>query len=270
MPDFRLLQLSDLHVSRDADSRIRGIPTQITLEEVVDWLREEESRVDRLVITGDITNDEHPDSYTAVRGLLEPWLDRLAIVPGNHDDRSVMREVFGDVIDAQSPEIAPKDDRINFSFHCGSWLCIGLDTHLNGKVPGRIGEPQIHWLRDRIAEHSSDPMILFCHHPPVDVGSNWLDRIGLTDRELLRDVLDEFSTVRFVCCGHVHHEFSGQAGSAQVVTSPSTGLQFNPVGDSVVVAADAPGYRVIELTGQEIASQVVRMPKVRFVPQDAS
>jgi len=267
MADLRLLQLTDLHVFREPESTLKGIPTRDTLQEVVQWIQQHESQIDRLIITGDHTHDEHDDSYAAVRSLLEPWLDRLAIVPGNHDDRSVMRTVFGDVIAARCETTVADDDRITFSFHCGSWLCVGLDTHWPGEVAGHCGNPQIRWLRDRLAAHSPDPAIVFCHHPPVSVGSNWMDMIGLTDRDLLLDVFEEFASVRLVCCGHVHHEFTGQAGTAQVITSPSTGIQFDPAGNEPGFATDPPGYRVIELNGSDLETHVVRMPKARFTPE---
>ena len=55
-------------------------------------------RFDHVVVTGDHTHDELPESYQAVRQILSPWLDRLWQVPGNHDDRTVLRSVFGDRI----------------------------------------------------------------------------------------------------------------------------------------------------------------------------
>ena len=53
---------------------------------------------DHLIVTGDHTHDELPQSYEAVRRILIPWLDRRGQVPGNHDARCVVRSFCGDRI----------------------------------------------------------------------------------------------------------------------------------------------------------------------------
>lgn len=72
--------------------------------------------------------------------------------------------------------------------------------------------------------------------------------------------------IRLVCCGHVHHEFESQIGSAKIYATPSTGLQFNPAGAVANFAADAPGYRVIEVDSEGFTTNVVRLPEVRYTP----
>lgn len=259
MPDFRILHLSDLHLFRNPEADLYGVRTRETLARVVQHTVESGVEFDHVVITGDHTHDELPDSYQAARGLLEPWLDRLSIVPGNHDDRHVMRDCLGDVIRRQQPSVLPDDDRIVFSFRCGSLLCVGMDTHLPGEVPGHFGKPQADWLRNLLTEYGDAPSLLFCHHPPVSVNSPWMDRIGLQDADLLLDVVADFPHIKMIVCGHVHHDSTGKAHHAAVVTTPSTGLQFDPRGEEPSFSDDSPGYRVIEITGEDVQSTVVRV-----------
>lgn len=266
MVDARILQLTDLHLFCDTRTTLKGIPTRKTLREVVDSIRRDEAEFDRVVVTGDHTHDERPESYAAVRRMLEPWIDRLAIVPGNHDDREVMRLILGDVVEQHAPDPPPEDDRITFAFRCGSWLCLGLDSHAPGQVPGRLGTAQAAWLAERLADHGDKPSVLFCHHPPVDVGSDWMDAIGLQDRSLLLDIVQQHPSLQLICCGHVHHEFEGNIGNTRVVTTPSTGIQFDPRGSTARFAADPPGYRVIEITGDQIRTHAGRLPHVDHVP----
>lgn len=266
MADTRILQLTDLHLFCDSESTLKGIPTRHTLQDVVDSIVHNESEFDRVVVTGDHTHDEDPQSYAAVRSILEPWIDRLTIVPGNHDDRKVMRSILGDVVEKQVTDTMADDDRITFSIQCGSWLCVGLDTHAPGKVSGQFGTAQAEWLRHRLTEHGNNPTLLFCHHPPIDVGSEWMDAIGLEDRSLLLNVVQDHPSVRLICCGHVHHEFEGAAGPTRVVTTPSTGLQFDPRGTKPLFANDAPGYRVIELTDDQLKTRVGRLAHAAHTP----
>ncbi|MCP4173038.1 MAG: hypothetical protein GY758_19955 [Fuerstiella sp.] len=257
---IRILQLTDLHVFCESDQRLKGIPTRETLQEVVAWICDKEAPFDHLIVTGDHTHDEQADSYKAVQQILSPWSDRIWQVPGNHDDREILRSVFADRISGQNA------DPVRFCFADEGWLCVGLDTHLPGEVAGRIEPEQLNWLRNLIVESPKSQVALFLHHPPVDVGSEWMDRIGLRGRDGLQQLISEESRIGLVCCGHVHHEFESQIGSAKVYATPSTGIQFNPAGAVANFAADAPGYRVIEVGPEGFSTHVVRLPEVRYAP----
>ena len=256
----QILQLSDLHAFADPDERLFGIPTRALLEDVLAHVQRSGLRPDHVVVTGDHTHDELPETYAAVRELLAPFLDRLWLLPGNHDDRAVLRAAFADRIRTDG------GDRITFSFRAGEWLCLGLDTHLHGAVSGRLGAEQVDSIRRQLAEHQPRAVVLFMHHPPVAFGRAWLDRIGLEDAELLQELIVEEPRIRLVCCGHVHHESSNRIGAAEVVTVPSTGLQFSPTGDEAEFVAAPPGYRLIELRDDGYSTTVVRLPEARYAP----
>lgn len=260
MTTTQILQLSDLHRFADPDERLFGIPTRELLEDVLAHVHASGLRPDHVVVTGDHTHDELPETYAAVRELLAPFLDRLWLLPGNHDDRARLRAAFAERI--------PSDGagRITFSFRAGDWLCLGLDTHLPGAVSGQLGSQQVAWIRGQLDEHRPRAAMLFMHHPPVELGLPWLDRIGLEDATLLQELLEEEPRIRLVCCGHVHHESSTRVGSAEVVTVPSTGLQFSPVSQVTEFVAAPPGYRVIELDPDGYRTTVVRLPEARYAP----
>ena len=262
MTTTRILQLTDLHLFRDPAERLMGIPTRELLLSVIAHVRQSGEHVDHLVVTGDHTHDELPETYRAVRKVLEPWGDRLWQVPGNHDDRTELRSVFADRISGEGA------DRVNFTFRAGAWLCLGLDTQAAGSVAGQIDGDQIAWLQHQLEEHRPTYVALFMHHPPVLLGCMWLDRIGLEGRELLQDLVVRDARIRLVCCGHVHHASTHRLGMATIVTTPSTGLQFDPVGDVTTLAAAPPGYRLIELNDKGCTTRVVRLPEARFSPTE--
>jgi Icc protein len=227
---------------------------------VLAHVQESGVRPDHVVVTGDHAHDDLPETYAAVRELLEPVLDRLWPLPGNHDDRATLRSAFADRISGQG------SDRINFAFIAGDWLCLGLDTHVPGAVGGRIGAEQVEWIRAQLAEHDLRAAVLFMHHPPVKLGQAWLDRIGIEDAHVLLELLAEEPRIRLVCCGHVHHESSNRVAAAEVVTMPSTGLQFSPVGDDPRFVAAPPGYRIIELNADGYSTSVVRLSGPCYTP----
>ena len=258
----QILQLSDLHRFADPDQRLHGIPTGELFEDVLDHVQRSGLRPDHVVVTGDHTHDELPETYAAEREALAPFLDRLWLLPGNHDDRAVLRAAFDDRIPADG------EGRVTFSFRAGDWLCLGLDTHVPGAVGGRIGADQVDWIRAQLDEHRPRAAVLFMHHPPVELGLAWLDRIGLDDAALLQGLFAEEPRIRLACCGHVHHESSHRVGSAEVVTVPSTGLQFSPTSDVAEFVTAPPGYRLIELGDDGYSTTVVRLPEARYAPTE--
>lgn len=256
----RILQLTDLHVFSEAGQQLKGIPTRECLQDVVDYIMANEEPFDHVIVTGDHTHDELPESYAAVREILTPWHDRLWQVPGNHDDRILLRSAFSDRISGES------DEQIRFQFAVGPWLCVGLDTHVPGEVPGNIEAGQLKWLKNLLKDSPAERVALFFHHPPVDVNSVWMDPIGLSGREQLLELVRDDRRIKLICCGHVHHEFSGIVEHTEIVTTPATGIQFDPAGDTPNFATAAPGYRVIEFDSKWFATHVVRLPEVKFIP----
>lgn len=257
---IRILQLTDLHVFATPNGRLKGIPTRESLQDVVAFVLQNEQPFDHVVVTGDHTHDELPASYKAVADILQPWVDRLWQVPGNHDERAILRNAFSSRICGDG------EQEIQFEFETGEWHLIGLDTHLPGEVSGQITEAQIDWLTSVLNHSKATSVALFMHHPPVDVNSVWMDAIGLHNRELLQKVVTADERIRLICCGHVHHEFESAIGVARVLTTPSTGIQFSPDGDTPNFVAGAPGYRVIELDGPNFSTHVVRLPEIKYSP----
>ena len=256
----RILQLTDLHLLSEPAGRLRGVPTRDSFRDVLQAVSRNEKELERIVITGDLAHDEQLDTYQQLRELLADWIPRCRLIPGNHDDRAFMRQVFGELIPGESGPVT-------FSETAGDWRLIGLDSHVKGEVPGRIDADQLEWLSAELSTHADQPTLLFLHHPPIPVGVPWLDRIGLQDPGPLVDLITASPQVRVVSAGHVHHEFSGRIGQAAFYTTPSSALQFRPEGEEPAYLATPPGYRVFELDGERYHTEVVRLPTVDYPPE---
>lgn len=253
---FRIAQLTDLHVFRDQQTLLKGVATWHFLEQVVGLLRKLHPQPDAVVITGDHTHDELPDTYSAIRQLLHPWLDRLWQVPGNHDDRVELRRAFSDRMTGTA------DAPIRFGFSAPGWLCLGLDTHVPGSVAGQIEHNQIAWIRTQLKAHPLVHCALFMHHPPVLLNSVWMDAIGLQGRELLGELCSAEPRIRVICCGHVHHDSRSLLGQVAVYTTPSTGIQFDPDSDQPKFVPGQPGLRIIDLTPAGYSTEVLRISEL--------
>lgn len=250
---LRILQITDCHLFADPQATLKGICTQERFRTVLRALREELKRADRLIITGDLTHDERQETYAALREQLADWLPILRMVPGNHDDRLKMRETFPGVIEFAG-------ERNVFAEVVGNWQLIGLDSQIPGSLAGKLDPAQLTWLDQKLAANSTKPAAIFLHHPPIRVGSAWLDKIGLEDSASLWEVLGRFPQVKLLCTGHVHQELAITHGSTLVLTTPSTGIQFRPQTETLVVDEVPPGFRILELEDNgEVRTTVVRV-----------
>ncbi len=254
-----ILQLTDLHLMADQNAALKGVRTRDSWNDVFRFVRDRsragEWDFEYLLLTGDLAHDEQRATYEFLRESLGDWLPRCRLIPGNHDDRTLIRKVF--------PELVPAGGEfINFSVESAGWRLIGLDSHVDGAVDGRIGEAQLQWLAAELSAHIAQPTILFLHHPPVPVHSAWLDAIGLRDAGALIDVVRSFSQVRAICSGHVHQEFSETLDGVRILTTPSTGVQFRPRQEELIPDAIPPGFRIFRFAGGTFESHVIRLPDV--------
>src|SRR5690606_5093006 len=129
---------------------------------VLEHVRNHAEGWDVLVLTGDLAHDELAETYAMLREELGDWLPRCRLVPGNHDNRAGLREVFPEIV-------LGTGEFLSFQETVGDWQILGLDSHQPGEVAGRIAEEQLDWLARELGQFSNQPTLLFLHHPPVSV-----------------------------------------------------------------------------------------------------
>lgn len=250
---LRIIQISDCHLFADPAAQLKGICTQERLNWILQALRTERQQPDLLILTGDLTHDEKRETYSSLHQQLAPWREKLRVLAGNHDDRAGLSEFF--------PQPPMSDEgRILFAENAGNWKLIGLDSQLTGASKGFLGKVQLNWLASQLAAQPTHPTALFLHHPPVQVGSLWLDQIGLEDAAEFWEVIMRFSQVKVICAGHVHQELAITRGNVLVLATPSTGVQFLPQASTLAIDSVPPGFRVMELDDSgEVRTRVVRI-----------
>lgn len=251
-----VLQITDLHLIADRSATLKDVCTYDSLVNVLSAIRDGIERgeweCDWLVISGDLAHDEQLATYELLCELLGDWVSRCRLIPGNHDNREFIRRVFPELLDNDAP-------LINFSVEAGDWRLIGLDSHQPGEVPGRVDSEQLSWLSGELRRHRHQPTAIFVHHPPFPVGSAWIDQIGLLDPEPLVELLQASPQVRIVSTGHVHQEFTGQRNNIQLFTTPSTGVQFAPRENELVVDSIPAGFRLFHLDANQFETRVIRV-----------
>ncbi|RTR00762.1 metallophosphoesterase [Halomonas nitroreducens] len=239
---MRLIQVTDCHLHADPQAPCRtGIPHR-QLERVVAAVAR--LRPDAVLVTGDVSEDRTAASYALaeqVLGRLDcPWF----WLPGNHDDPGLMAECRP----------------FQASLDLDGWRVLLLDTQVVGEEAGEVGEARLAALADRLAG-GDRPTLLAMHHPPLAVGSAWLDELGLVDAAAFWDCLAGHDHVQAVLCGHIHQAFVGRGpDGVPVYGCPATSDQFLAGAETFTVdEASRPGFRVLDLHGGELATWVERV-----------
>ncbi len=232
----RLLHLTDLHLFADADGELRGVKTLASLAAVCREFLESGYPADAALVTGDLIQDDSREAYVRCREALETLNLPIQLSPGNHDVRALMQSE----LDVPGFEYCATLD-------AGRWSVISIDSCVSGRAGGRIGEEEYERLRQQL-EACVDKHVLIClHHPPVELGSRWLDSVRLDDGDRLIDLAAESGNVRAMLFGHAHQLFDETLRGIRLMCTPSTCRQFQPGSETFAVDDLPAAYRTLEL-----------------------
>ncbi len=230
----RLLQISDLHLRADPQGFLRGA---ITLETLRACLSEAMTAgpYDAILVSGDLTQDE-PAAYAHLQQLLGASVIPVLCLPGNHDDPGALQSAFGNSPFQTLGHVV-----------LGNWLLIGLDSTEPGRDSGRLSSSELRRLDETLARFPDRPTVVALHHPPVMLGSRWIDALGLLEAEQFWAVIDRHPNVRCVVFGHAHQTYDSTRGHVRILGAPATSAQFLPGSDDFAMDERPPGWRVINL-----------------------
>jgi Icc protein len=248
---FTLVQLSDTHLFAEPDAVQHGWRTQASFMAVLDEIRAQNP--DALLASGDLVHDESEIGYSRLAAALHKLRVPVCYLPGNHDDPQRMQTAF-----------APLGESAPTRVVLGGWQILLLDDHQPGSDAGWIPQDQFDQLAYWLVRHR-EPALIAVHHPPVSVGSRWLDAIGLRNGLMLIKLTALHPQVRAIICGHIHQELDMTVNGIRVLAAPSTCRQFLPKSDSPAEdQAALPGYRCLWLypTGR-LRTQVFRVAAAR-------
>ncbi|OAV44138.1 metallophosphoesterase [Lewinella sp. 4G2] len=157
------------------------------------------------------------------------------VVPGNHDDRTMLRNAFELPGDGDEPilqRVTIKDRTF-----------LLLDTRY-----AKVGDAQINWLREQLKDLGSANIIM--HHPPLKVGKPFMDdNYSLDEAQKVLQVLQEHDAPVVVYCGHYHSSRTIIDGNVTVHICPPTSFFIKP--DAAVFEQDElpPAYQQIVYVG---------------------
>ncbi len=228
--------MTDPHLFGDTTGSFRGTVTHATLSDVIEHYQSSGWQADLIAATGDLIQDESADAYERFVELMGTLDLPVHCVPGNHDVRNLMQRAVS------TPPF----------FYCAAtemdnWLIVGIDSCDTNDAGGAISPSEYERLDQAIDSSDADHVLLCLHHPPVVMGSAWLDTVGLDSPDEFFDRISASGKVRLAIFGHVHQAYEGEHHGVQIIGTPSTCRQFKPYSDEFAVDDQPPAYRRITL-----------------------
>jgi 3',5'-cyclic AMP phosphodiesterase CpdA len=192
-----IAQISDLHVKPVGTRAYQRVDTAAALARCVKELNRFAPRPDIVVISGDLVDAPSQSAYDHLVQLLSPLEIPFAAVPGNHDDRDLMRAAFPD-------GYARPGGALHSLRAIAELDIILIDSIVPGRDYGTLDADALAWLEAALAASPTRAALLFLHHPPFITGIGHMDVQSLRNAGDLAAILRRHRRARLVAAGHVH------------------------------------------------------------------
>lgn len=238
----RIVVISDIHIGPPA-SLPKGVDIRRRFERSLEILAQLNAQA--LVLNGDLALEEPNE---AVYRYIKERTDALGlptfVIPGNHDDSTLLAKVFGLEHHLHNGELYYEAEVLPGK------PALFLDSAL-----GLLSEAQVQWVQERMRSLRS-PRMVFLHHSPIETGVGFMDRnYALRNSQRFVKIL-EYAGGALLFCGHYHVDRVISHASLTVLLTPSLLYQIDP--DAVEFAMDdrPPGIRVVDILPHGLRTDV--------------
>jgi 3',5'-cyclic AMP phosphodiesterase CpdA len=232
-----IAQLSDPHIRLPGQKAYRVVATDAFLPPAVAAVNAQDPRPDVVIISGDLTDFGRPAEYAHLKHMLDRLEMPYLLLPGNHDDRDALAQVFPD-----HAYLKGVDGHVQYVVEDYPVRIVVLDTVVPGQSHGTLCERRLAWLADRLAEAPERPTVIAMHHPPFNTGIGHMDRIGLLQGAgALARIVGAHGNVERILCGHLHRSIQRRFAGTIASTCPSPAHQV-----ALDLRADGPSAFVME------------------------
>ncbi len=219
------VQISDLHLR--AGGLLKGVvDSQAALDACIDHIGNLSPRPDFIIATGDLVQKAEKRDFDGLHRRLGRLGLPVYVVPGNHDDRDLLRAAFADA------DYMPADGFIQYAIDDYPLRLIALDTADPGRDGGKICAERLQWLDQTLAARGHAPTLIFMHHPPFRTGISFMDEDAFIGAEELQAVIAKHPQVERIICGHMHRDivtsFAGRVASVAPSIVFQMVLDLNP------------------------------------------
>ena len=249
-----IAQVTDVHLGFEPNN-----PSEFNrkrLDQVINQLSSMTPRPDMLLATGDLVDRGDSYSYDRLKEAFSNCPFPVWPCPGNHDQRDNFMDCF--------PYVSTVGGYIQYEVETAELRLLVLDTLEDGRHGGAFCEVRADWLKAQLAEKIDRPTVIVMHHPPVEVGIDWMN----THPEepwvtRFADAIDGASQIVGIICGHVHRPISvgwkGLTISVCPSTAPQVALDLRPMDaevpdDRPMIIADPPAFALHRWNGRELVT----------------
>jgi len=214
-------QMTDLHVVERGHTLHGMLDTNSMAAAAVAHLNALTTRPDVALVTGDLTEHGSAGEYAMLRELLDGLAMPYYLIPGNHDHRAPLLQVFAGYAASSAAGF------VQYVVDDYPARLVGLDTLIEDREDGGLCGNRLAWLDEILRQGSDRPTLIFMHHPPFETGVWWMDTAGLSGAASLRQIVARHPQVQRIVCGHVHRPIQTNWGSTLVTVAPSTSYQVH-------------------------------------------
>jgi 3',5'-cyclic AMP phosphodiesterase CpdA len=216
-----IVQISDSHIVDNGALTYGRVPTAENLAVCVAHINAMDPPADIVLHTGDVTDAGTRAATETAIAMMEKLRCPFYVVPGNHDNSSILRSVVGD---AQIP--VSGIDKHDYVIEGNAVRLIVLDSTRKAEAGGALTAAQLDWLDARFAEFPDKPTILFMHHPPIKCGIWETDEDGFIGAAKLGEVVARYDNIERILCGHIHLLTHTLWNGTIVSTAPSVAMRL--------------------------------------------
>jgi 3',5'-cyclic-AMP phosphodiesterase len=233
-----IAQITDLHIVPRGQLLQGRVDTARYLEQAVAKLLTLQPLPDVVLITGDLVENGRADEYRLLREIIAPLTMPVYVIPGNHDDRDVLRQEFAD------HSYLPCQGFLQYSIDDFPVRLIALDTVIPMCTEGELCRERLQWLEATLAQAPNKPALIFMHHPPFATGIPHMDNYGLVNPSPFAAIVEKHPQVQRIVCGHVHRAIQALFARTLALTCPGAAHQIY-----FDMADDAPAAFTFEPAG---------------------
>jgi 3',5'-cyclic AMP phosphodiesterase CpdA len=162
---------------------------------------------DILVITGDLTMDGYVHEFEFAGEYIKKFkVEKIIIVPGNHDARNEGYKIFEEIFETRYPIF--ENDEV---------VIVGVDSTEPDIDDGHVGRDHYYLIRDELSLRDKTTFFVL-HHHLIPIPGTGRERHIASDAGDVLQVLTE-SKVNFVLSGHKHKPWIWKLDETYFITT---------------------------------------------------
>lgn len=195
-----------------------------------------ERNIEEIIFGGDIGDaSSHPGFFD----MLKPY--KLKLILGNHDQFKEVKKYFN-----------PNPDRaeLYYTSEDAYFKCIYLDSSSE-----EVSHEQLEWLKTELI--TDKKLILFIHHPIVEIDSPIDKLYPLKNRDRIKSVLTDVEKDILLFCGHYHMNDERTFRNVKQYTNHAISFQIVKNAEDLQIDNQNFGYTILKFEADTIETETV-------------